>query len=216
MSSHCGDDCEPAPFDGRSAPYRRALVAALAINAGMFAVEVVGGVWVGSMALQADALDFAGDAATYAISLWAIGRAARTRANVAMLKGVSLAVMGVTVLALTIYRTQFAVAPEAGTMSAIGLAALAANVTSALILMRFRDGDANVRSVWLCTRNDAIGNVAVVGAALAVWATASAWPDLIVAAAMAALFLKSSSSIIARALAERSGETITGVHGHEH
>ena len=216
MSAQCGHDHASAPFDGRSAPYRRALMVALAINAAMFAVEVVGGAWAGSMALQADALDFAGDAATYAISLWAIGKAARTRANVAMLKGASLAVMGVTVLALTLYRTQFAAAPEAGAMSAIGLAALVTNVTSALTLMRFRDGDANVRSVWLCTRNDAIGNVAVVGAALAVWATASAWPDLIVAAAMAALFLKSSSSILAQALAERRVETITGVHGHEH
>jgi cation diffusion facilitator family transporter len=189
-------------FDGASPAYKRALWTVVAINAGMFGVEITAGALAGSMALQADALDFAADAATYGISLWAIGKALKTRATVALIKGLSLALMAAAILGMAIYQTFILATPEATTMSMVGLMALAANVASAIILMRYKDGDANVRSVWLCTRNDAIGNVAVVLAGVMVAWTASAWPDLIVAMGMAALFLSSSMSILRQAVGE--------------
>lgn len=218
MGANCQDHCDDkGSFAGSSPEYRRALWTVVAINAGMFGVEIAAGALSGSMALQADALDFAADAATYGISLWAIGKALKTRATVALIKGVSLAVMAVAVLGLAIYQTFILATPEATTMSVVGLMALAANVISAVILMRYKDGDANVRSVWLCTRNDAIGNVAVVFAGLAVAATASAWPDLIVAMGMAALFLSSSISILRQAASEiRTGRPSEKAHGHAH
>ena len=149
-----------------------------------------------STALWADSLDFAADAATYGLSLWAIGQAAGVRARIAALKGLSLAVMAVLVLGVALWRVVIQPVPEAATMGIIGFLALGANVASALLLWRWRDGDANVRSVWLCTRNDAVGNVAVMVAAGAVALTGTGWPDLIVAAGMAALFLSSSVSIL--------------------
>lgn len=196
----CNDTC--APFDGASSGYRRALLAVIAINAAMFVVEMAGGVRAGSQALLADALDFAADAATYGITLWAIGRPLRTRAGAALLKGLSLSLMAAWVLGTTGWRVLVTGVPAAEIMGAIGLLAFAANVASVLILVRWKDGDANVRSVWLCSRNDAIGNLAVIGAAAAVWVTASGWPDLLVAAAMAGLFLSSSFRIIRQAVAE--------------
>lgn len=218
MGANCQDHCnETGGFAGSSPDYRRALWTVVAINAGMFGVEIAAGALSGSMALQADALDFAADAATYGISLWAISKALKTRATVAMVKGISLALMAVAVLGLAIYQTFILATPEAATMSVVGLMALAANVISAVILMRYKDGDANVRSVWLCTRNDAIGNVAVVLAGVAVAATASAWPDLIVAMGMAALFLSSSISILRQAASEiRTGTLSEKAHGHAH
>lgn len=203
----CGDTC--APFDGASTAYRRALLAVIAINATMFAVEVVAGFGAGSRALLADALDFAGDAATYAITLWAIGRPLRTRATAALLKGLSLALMALWVLATTAWQVVVQGMPRAEVMGVIGLLAFAANLASVLILVRWKDGDANVRSVWLCSRNDAIGNVAVIAAAGGVWATASAWPDLVVAAAMAGLFLTSSVKIVRQAAAELRAAPVT-------
>jgi cation diffusion facilitator family transporter len=204
-------------FDGASPAYKRALWTVVAINAGMFGVEITAGALAGSMALQADALDFAADAATYGISLWAIGKALKTRATVALIKGLSLALMAAAILGMAIYQTFILATPEATTMSMVGLMALAANVASAIILMRYKDGDANVRSVWLCTRNDAIGNVAVVLAGVMVAWTASAWPDLIVAMGMAALFLSSSMSILRQAVGElRTGTVDVKAHGHVH
>jgi Co/Zn/Cd efflux system component len=191
-----------APFDGVSTAYRRALLAVIAINATMFAVEVAAGLGAGSRALLADALDFAGDALTYAITLWAIGRPLRTRARAALLKGLSLALMAFWVLATTAWQVVVQGMPRAEVMGVIGLLAFAANLASVLILVRWKDGDANVRSVWLCSRNDAIGNLAVIAAAGGVWATATAWPDLVVAAAMAGLFLTSSLKILRQAGAE--------------
>ncbi|MEP4547559.1 MAG: cation transporter [Saccharospirillum sp.] len=199
MGQQC---CGTNNFDGTTRGYRQALVAVIVINAAMFVVELLGGAWAGSQALKADALDFLGDALTYGLSLWVIGRSLRTRASAALLKGISLALMGVWVLGSTIWQVWILGVPSAGIMGAIGVMALVANLASVLILLRYRDGDANVRSVWLCSRNDAIGNVAVIGAAVLVAFTASPWPDLVVAALMAGLFLKSSVSIIRQAMGE--------------
>lgn len=193
-----------AKFDGLSKGYRRALWAVIAINAVMFVVEMTAGVAAQSQALQADALDFLGDTATYAISLAVIGMSVQVRATAALVKGLSLSAMGLWVLGSTLYRVFVLGVPEAGMMGAVGLLALAANLGSVLLLMKWKDGDANVRSVWLCSRNDAIGNVAVLLAASGVWATQTGWPDLIVAGLMASLFLSSSVQIIRQALTERA------------
>lgn len=201
MSAGCHDHA-CTTFAGASTGYRRALLAVIAINATMFVVEMAGGVRAGSQALLADALDFAADAATYGITLWAIGRPLRTRATAALVKGLSLSLMAFWVLGSTAWRVLVTGVPQAELMGMIGVLAFLANLASVLILVRWKDGDANVRSVWLCSRNDAIGNLAVIAAAGAVWMTASAWPDLAVAAAMAGLFLTSSVKIVRQAGAE--------------
>jgi cation diffusion facilitator family transporter len=199
----CGGCCgSEVKFEGLSPDYERRLWAVIAINAGMFVLETAGGHLAGSNALQADALDFLGDALTYGITLAAIGAAAATRAKAALFKGLTLFLMGLWVFGSTAYHVLVLGIPRAELMGAIGFLALAANVTSVLLLMKYRDGDANVRSVWLCSRNDAIGNVAVMVAAAAVWFTASKWPDLIVAALMAGLFLWSAFRILRQSLAE--------------
>lgn len=213
-------------FDGASAAYKRRLWAVIAINAAMFLVETAAGAFSRSQALQADALDFFGDAVTYGISLAVIGAALRTRAIAAFAKGVSLTLMGLWVFGATAYHVLVLGIPRAEVMGVVGFLALAANVASVLLLMNFKDGDANVRSVWLCSRNDAIGNVAVMIAAVGVWSTATKWPDLVVAAGMAGLFLNSSFQILRQSLAElRSGstdghgahvETLTAPHEHGH
>ena len=194
---------DEAIFEGMSDDYRRRLVAVIAINATMFIVEMAAGYLARSQALQADALDFLGDSLTYGLSLAVIGMPIATRANVALLKGASLLAMGLWVLGSTAWKVFYTGVPEAEIMGVIGLLALAANVASVLLLIAYKDGDANVRSVWLCSRNDAIGNVAVMIAALGVWGTATGWPDLIVAAIMASLFLSSAWQIITQALAEK-------------
>ncbi|WP_417725877.1 cation transporter [Roseovarius sp.] len=200
MAGCCGHD---ARFDGMSAAYKRRLWIVIAINATMFAVEMFAGQAAQSQALKADALDFLGDALTYGLSLAVIGMSVQVRATAALFKGLSLMTMGIWVLGATVYRVFYLGVPEAGIMGSIGFLALAANVTSVLLLMAYKDGDANVRSVWLCSRNDAIGNVAVMVAALAVWGAASGWPDLIVAGVMATLFVNSARQIIRQALDER-------------
>jgi Co/Zn/Cd efflux system component len=212
MSAHCHHEPQ---FEGVSDDYKRRLWLVVAINAIMFVVEVLAGAFAGSQALRADALDFLGDAATYALSLAVIGAPAKTRANAALLKGLSLAVMAVWVLGSTVYQVFVLGVPKAEVMGVIGALALAANVASVVLLMRYAQGDANVRSVWLCSRNDAIGNVAVMIAALAVWATASAWPDLIVAAIMASLFFWSSVQIVRQSRGELRHAAAHG-HGHSH
>jgi Co/Zn/Cd efflux system component len=199
MEQCCGS---AVTFEGLSVEYKRRLWAVIAINAGMFLVEMGGGALAGSQALQADALDFLGDALTYGITLAVIGAPPYVRTRAALVKGFSLTVMGLWVFGATAYHVLVLGVPRAELMGAIGFLALAANVTSVLLLAKFREGDANIRSVWLCSRNDAIGNVAVMGAALAVWASASKWPDLIVAAVMAALFLSSSAQILRQAIRE--------------
>jgi len=208
MSAACGHD--HAPFDGMSETYKRRLWMVIAINAAMFAVEMTAGQMARSQALQADALDFFADAVTYGISLAVIGATLKTRSMAAAAKGVSLFLMGLWVFGSTIWRVFQNSVPEAPVMGVIGLLALAANVASVLLLMSYKDGDANVRSVWLCSRNDAIGNVIVMIAALGVWGTATAWPDLIVAGIMAGLFLNSSIQILTQSYREwQAGEAIS-------
>ncbi|WP_234715558.1 cation transporter [Sphingopyxis macrogoltabida] len=195
-------------FDGLSPAYKRALIIVIAINATMFVIEMWAGMASGSQALKADALDFAGDAATYGLSLAVIGASIRTRAMASLIKSGSLALIAITVLGMTALRFAEGVPPEAQTMSLVALLALGANVASVIILLKWRDGDSNVRSVWLCSRNDAIGNVAVIVAGLLVAATASALPDLLVAIMLAGLFLRSSIAIARQAMSELRSERL--------
>lgn len=198
----CGCGGEKLQFEGLSQRYKRVLWIIIAINAVMFFVETYGSVAANSMALRADALDFLGDSITYTITLIAIGQPLKWRASAAMLKGISLALMGLWVLFSTIYRIFILDVPNELLMGGVALLAFFANLTSALLLMKYRDGDANVRSVWLCSRNDAISNLAVIVAAIVVGATMSPWPDLIVAGLMAAMFLQSAFLIIRQAKQE--------------
>ncbi|ALH81225.1 MAG: cation transporter [Erythrobacter sp.] len=200
--------CEEKVFDGLSPAYKRALIIVIAINATMFVIEMWAGMASGSQALKADALDFAGDAATYGLSLAVIGASIRTRAMASLIKSGSLALIAITVLGMTALRFAEGVPPEAQTMSLVALLALGANVASVIILLKWRDGDSNVRSVWLCSRNDAIGNVAVIVAGLLVAATASALPDLLVAIMLAGLFLRSSIAIARQAMSELRSERL--------
>jgi len=200
MSGCCGHSTN---FEGLSADYKRRLWIVIVLNATMFLVEMSAGQLAQSQALQADALDFLGDALTYGISLAVIGKSVGIRSTAALAKGISLALMGTWVFGATLYRVFYLGLPEASIMGGVGFLALATNVASVLLLVRYKDGDANVRSVWLCSRNDAIGNVAVIVAALAVWGTATGWPDVIVAAVMAGLFLSSAFQIVTQALHER-------------
>ncbi|MFV2031270.1 MAG: cation transporter [Gammaproteobacteria bacterium] len=199
MAGCCSSDLK---FDGLSAAYIRVLWVVIAINGIMYLVEMSAGFFAGSQALKADALDFLGDTVTYTITLLVIGKALVWRARAALLKGVSLGVMAFWVLGSTVYQVLSNDVPEAQLMGYIGLLALLANLSSVLLLLKYRNGDANVRSVWLCSRNDAIGNIAVIIAASGVWATNSVYPDLIVAGGIASLFLWSSVQITQQALAE--------------
>lgn len=200
-----GCSCSNTTFDGLSTHYQRVLWLIIGLNATMFLVEAVTSVIAGSMALQADALDFFGDTITYTITLWVIGRPLRWRATAALVKGFTLAALGLWVLGSTFYRVLVLGLPNELMMGTVGLMAFVVNLTSALLLLRYRDGDANVRSVWLCSRNDAIGNLAVVLAAVGVFATQTPWPDLLVAAILAGLFLYSALLIIRQSLGELRG-----------
>ncbi len=181
---------------------RRILVIVLVINAAMFAVEIVAGLTAGSVSLQADALDFLGDSMSYAISLFVLGMALKWRAGAALLKGLSMGAFGIWVLGATLYNAHFGVMPGAFVMGTIGFAALVANVICTALLFGFRKGDANMQSVWLCSRNDAIGNIAVMLAAAGVVASDTGWPDLGVATVMATLALTASWQVIRRAISE--------------
>ncbi|WP_411957667.1 cation transporter [Paracoccus homiensis] len=209
MAGCCSHD---ANFDGVSRDYKRRLIAVLILNATMFVVEILAGHMAGSQALQADALDFLGDSLTYGISLAVIGQSHALRSSAALVKGASLLIMGLWVLGSTVVHVYQGDVPQAPVMGWVGFMALAANLASVALLASYRNGDANVRSVWLCSRNDAIGNVAVMAAALGVWGTATRWPDLAVAAIMATLFLSSAWQITRQALQERQGAR----HGHAH
>jgi len=179
--------------------WRRVLWIALVINAVMFGVEIVAGVTAGSASLKADALDFLGDAANYAISLGVAGMALAWRARAAMVKGVSILLFGLWVLGSTVWMATLGTVPAAETMGIVGMIALVANLACAAMLWRHREGDANRRSVWICSRNDAIGNIAVVAAALGVFGTGTGWPDIAVAVVMAALALSGGWQIIRQA-----------------
>src|SRR3954453_5386300 len=195
---HC---CAPDPQRGNEG-YRRVLWVVLAINAGMFAVEVIAGVTAGPSSLQADAVDFLGDAANYAVSLFVVGMALRYRAMAASAKGATMAGFGLWVIGITVWNAVQGTLPHAFTMGAVGLTALAANAASFGLLWAYRGGDANMRSAWVCTRNDVVGNLAVLFAALGVFGTGTGWPDIIVATIMAGLALQGAWIVIRHSLGE--------------
>lgn len=201
MSAHCCASESKPPVDPQ---WRRALWIALFVNAAMFVIELGAGELADSRSLQADALDFFGDAANYAISLGVAGLALAWRARAALLKGATLALLGAYVMIGAVLAAIGGASPKAEIMGGIGLLALAANIGVALMLFRFRAGDSNMRSVWICSRNDAIANVAVVAAAVGVFGTGTAWPDLIVAAIMATLGISGGIRIIRLAWDELS------------
>ncbi|MEJ2619369.1 MAG: cation transporter [Candidatus Thiodiazotropha sp.] len=193
-SSHCSDNL--GSIDPR---FRTTLWIALFVNMIMFAIEIVGGLFANSVSLLADAVDFAGDAANYALSLSVLSLGILWRARAALFKGVTMGVYGLLVIAKTVWAGLYGVPPEPYSMGIIGLAALVANLSVAIMLYRFRDGDANMRSVWLCSRNDSIVNLMIILAALGVLGTASRWPDLIVAGVVSGLAIGSAVSIIRQA-----------------
>ncbi|MHC9419166.1 cation transporter [Sphingomonas citri] len=182
--------------------WRRALWIAFGINVTMFAAEIMAGLAGGSRALQANALDFLADSANYAISLGVAGMAVAWRARAALVKGITLALLGLYVLAAALWAAWHGGTPRADVMGAVGIMALVANAGVALMLYRYRTGDANMRSVWICSRNDAIGNVAVVLAAAGVFGTGTAWPDLAVAGIMALLGIWGGVQIVSQARRE--------------
>jgi Co/Zn/Cd efflux system component len=190
------------PGDANSPRYRRILWWALFINLAMFAVEVMGGLHARSVSLLADAIDFFGDAANYGLSLAVLGRGLAWRARTAYLKGLAMGSFGLFLLARGAWSFSQGLVPEPQTMGWIAVLALMANLAVAAMLYAWREGDANMRSVWLCSRNDAIGNLAVMGAAAGVWLTGQAWPDLAVAAVMAVLALSASRAVLRQAGAE--------------
>lgn len=200
MSANCCGDCTSTK--SRDAGYRRVLWAVLAVNAAMFAVEIGAGLAAGSASLQADALDFLGDAANYAISLLVVGMALRYRAMAALAKGTTMFAFGLWVIAVTIWHALHGTLPHAFTMGAVGFAALLANAASFALLWAYREGDSNMRSAWICTRNDVLGNLAVLLAAIGVFGTGTGWPDVIVAAIMSGLALQGAAIVFRQALGE--------------
>lgn len=199
MSASC---CNPTSAARPDPGYRRVLWIVLLINAAMFAIEAGAGLAAGSASLQADAMDFLGDAANYAISLGVAGLALRWRARAAYAKGAGLVVLGVWVISSMLWHAFTGTLPAAEVMGIVGFLALAANGAVALMLYRFRTGDANMRSVWICSRNDAIGNLAVLAAAAGVFGTGTGWPDVIVAAIMASLSISGGWQIVRHARAD--------------
>jgi len=197
------EDCCPvdtvAPVDPA---YRRVLWIALIVNGAMFVVEALAGVNAQSVSLLADATDFLGDAANYGISLFVLGLIVTWRARAALVKAASMGLFGLWVIGQAIHNAIFSASPDPMVMGIIGVIAFIANVTVALLLYRYREGDANMRSVWLCSRNDAIGNIAVLLAASGVFATGTPWPDLAVAAIMAILALQAAFSVLRQSLGE--------------
>ncbi len=197
MSASCCND----PHRGNPA-YRRVLWLVLGINAVMFLVEIGAGLAAGSASLQADALDFLGDTGNYAISLFVVGMTLRYRASAAFLKGATMGTFGLWVLAVTTWHVWHGTVPHAFTMGAVGFVALLANAASFGLLRAYRAGDSNMRSAWICTRNDVLGNLAVLLAALGVLGTGTGWPDVIVATLMAGLALQGAWVVLNQSLAE--------------
>jgi Co/Zn/Cd efflux system component len=202
----CGSDVK---FDGATPAYRRALAWVIAINLVGFVVVLVGGLVEGSASLSANALDFLADSATYAISLWAIGKSVGIRTGAALFKGLSLGVVALSVAGFAAWRAWSGAAPSGEAISALGLFGALANLVAAALLVRYRDGDANVRSVWLCTRNDLVQCLGVAATGLLVWLTGSRWPDLIVGVLLAGVFLQSAFAIIRQARTERVADLAT-------
>ncbi len=228
--SSCASESHPAPvataccgqtvdFDGASPAYRRALTWVITINFIGFGVVAVGGWLTRSASLAANTLDFAADAATYVLSLWAIGRSVRVRSNAALIKSGSLVFMASGILGFAGLRAVAGAVPDAAAISGLGLFGAAANLVAALLLVKYRDGDANVRSVWLCTRNDLVQCLAVAATGLAVGLTGSRWPDLVVGIGLAAMFLRSAWQITVQARQElRASRQTTpaafAIHSH--
>jgi Co/Zn/Cd efflux system component len=198
--------CAPPPLNldpnRGNAAYRLILWTVLAINLAMFLIEIGAGLAAGSASLQADALDFFGDAANYAISLMVVGMALRYRATAALAKGATMGLFGLWIIGTVIWHSIHGTLPSALTMGAVGFAALVANAVSFGLLWAYRSGDANMRSAWICSRNDVFGNFAVLLAALGVFGTGTGWPDIIVAAIMATLALQGAAVVIRQSLAE--------------
>jgi Co/Zn/Cd efflux system component len=199
-----------------SPAYRRVLWVALAVNLAMFAVEIGAGLAAQSTSLLADSLDFLGDSANYGISLLVVGLALRWRARAALLKAATMGAFGLWVAVTTVQHALAGTLPQAETMGLVGMLAFAANFGVALLLWRWRDGDANMRSVWICTRNDAVGNVAVMAAALGVFGSGTGWPDYLVAAIMSGLALWGAATIIRGALGELRAPAPEHAHSHSH
>ena len=202
MSANCCQLCPDPQDHARDARYRRVLWIALAINAGMFLFEIGAGFAAGSVSLQADALDFLGDTGNYGISLFVVGMTVRHRALAALAKGVTMGAFGLWVIGATMWHTMGGTLPQAFTMGAVGVAALVANLAVFVVLWAYRSGDSNMRSVWLCSRNDVIGNLAVLFAAVGVFGTGAGWPDIVVAATMAALALQGAWTVVRQAHSE--------------
>lgn len=202
MSKSCCQTPTPDWHAHNNPRWRMILWIALILNAAMFAVEIIAGVAADSRALQADALDFFGDAANYAISLGVAGLALSWRARAALFKSATMLAFGLWVIGFAVYGLIVGSSPEPEAMGVIGTLALVVNVVVALLLFRFREGDANMRSVWICSRNDAIGNLAVLAAALGVFGTGQAWPDLLVATIMAGLAIWGSLEVFNQARGE--------------
>ena len=199
MAGHC---CDPDGRQGYDRRYRRVLWAVLGINAIMFMVEIVAGLVAGSASLQADSLDFLADTANYGISLLVAGHGIAHRARAALAKGSTMGLFGLWVLISAFLHFVRGTVPAAETMGAVGLAALIANAGSFALLWGYRGGDSNMRSVWLCSRNDVLGNLAVLLAALGVFRTGSGWPDVSVAVIMGGLALQGSLMVIRQAMTE--------------
>lgn len=199
MGANCCNHESPPQPDSK---YRRILWVALIVNALMFVIEIIFSQRADSVSLLADSIDFLGDAANYGISLWVLARAVQTRAKASLLKAASMALFGIGVLVHALWNALTGAIPDAQTMTLIGFLALAANLGVAWLLYAYRNGDSNMRSVWLCTRNDALSNIAVILAAIGVFGTGTAWPDLFVAVVMALLALTSAAQIIKQARKE--------------
>lgn len=217
MSAHCDHHAPQTEKIVNLSRYRQILWIALVVNFVMFLVEIGAGVQAGSLSLLADAVDFAGDALNYAVSLAVLASALAWRARAAVFKAATMIGFGLYVLGSAVWSVWNGELPQAVTMGAVALLALAANVAVAWMLYAFREGDANMRSVWLCSRNDAIGNVAVLLAALGVFGTGSAWPDLVVASLMATLALHGGWTVLRQARNELDTNAAEGdSHGHVH
>ena len=215
MSAHCCEHQAPSAAQlVNLSRYRRVLWAALLINAAMFAAEIVAGLAAGSLSLLADSIDFAGDAFNYGLSLAVLASAVAWRVRAAQFKAASMIGFGLMILGSALWRVWHGALPEAVTMGVVGLLALAANLAVAWMLYAFREGDANMRSVWLCTRNDVIGNLAVMAAALGVFGSGAAWPDLVVAGLMAALALHSGWLVWRQARGEMREPGHDAAHVH--
>ena len=207
--SCCDHDCSTPQTDHR---YRRILWVALTVNLAMFGIEIAASIVAGSVSLRADALDFLGDAANYAVALAVVGLALHWRARAALLKGAVMALFGLWVAASTVHHAIAATVPHGEMMSGVGLLALAANLSVAALLYRYRATDSQALSVWLCTRNDCIANIAVMAAGVGVWFSGTPWPDIAVAAIIACLGLSSAARVIRQARHELRGRlTFSGV-----